>query len=100
MGRIPGQDPGTGMVKLRESVALKIRLRESGWAREEVVEVTGVIVMGARGGKATGGGLGGDGFPNLAAHRNLRGMVPDAGGRAEDAARLGVCVWRVRVARQ
>ena len=27
-------------------------------------------------------------------------MVPDAGGRADDAARLGVDVWRVRVARQ
>ena len=49
-----------------------------------------------------GPGRGGDGFPNLAAHRNLteptgRGMVPAAGGRAEDAACLGVCVWRVRV---
>ena len=33
-----------------------------------------------------------DVFPNCAAHRNLRGMAPDVGGRADDAERLGVCV--------
>ena len=40
-----------------------------------------------------------DGFPNCAVRRNRMGMVPDVGGRAEDAARLGVGVWRVRAAK-
>ena len=36
----------------------------------------------------------------LRAGREPQGMVPDDGGRADYAARLGVDVWRVRVARQ
>ena len=51
------------------------------------------MIVSVCGWRAAGGGRAGRYvFPNCAAHQNLRGMAPDVGGRADDAALLGVCV--------